>query len=338
MKAFLNASDMGFEKFRVGQLYTWLCKGVLEFEEMKNIPQKLIDYLKENAYIAYPQIECKYVSKIDSTRKYLFKLHDGQCIESVVMKYNHGNTICISTQAGCRMGCAFCASTLGGKERDLTASEMTGQIYAAQRDMGERISNVVMMGIGEPLDNYEQTVKFLSMVNNERGLGIGYRHISLSTCGIVPKIYELAQLDLPITLSISLHNPFQSEREKIMPVAKKYDVNALMDACRAYFNKTGRRISFEYAMIDGHNDTPRHAHEIIKLTKGIMAHINLIPVNEVKEKSFKKSSRANIERFTDILEKAHLTATVRRTLGADINASCGQLRKNHSDSLNNQNK
>ncbi len=326
---FLKSSGLEFEKFRATQLYTWLCKGAMSFEEMSNLPKKLIEFLKESAYISYPQTEQKYVSKIDGTRKYLFRLYDGQCIESVVMKYSHGNTICISTQAGCRMGCAFCASTIGGRARNLTASEMTGQIYAASRDIGERISNVVMMGIGEPLDNYQESVKFLSLVNNPDGLNIGYRHISLSTCGIVPKIKELAELDLPITLSISLHNPFQEEREKIMPVAKKYDISQLMEACREYYGKTGRRISFEYAMIDGQNDTPRHAHEIIKLTKGIMSHINLIPINPVEEKDFKKSSKENTEHFISILEKAHITATVRRKLGSDINASCGQLRKNH---------
>ena len=320
-------SGMKIEKFRAKQIFSWLTKGICSFEEMGNLPSALKKLLEEESYLSLPGIKKKLVSALDGTVKYLFELSDGECVESVFMKYNHGNTLCISTQAGCRMGCSFCASTIGGLARNLTPSEMTGQIIAAEKDTGERISNVVMMGIGEPLDNFDNSMKFLRLVNDKEGLNIGYRHISLSTSGIVPNIYLLAEENFPITLSVSLHSPIQELRESLMPVAKKYKLPDLIQACRDYIAKTGRRISFEYAMINGVNDTVEHAKTLSGLLRGMLAHVNLIPLNEVSEKEFTKSNSENIKKFVSILESAHITVTVRRKLGSDINASCGQLRK-----------
>lgn len=317
------------EKYRAKQVFAWLTKGVSSFSEMTNVSAPLREALDKECYIALPKVREKYISKIDGTMKYLFEMYDGECVESVFMRYNHGNTICISTQAGCRMGCSFCASTIAGLSRHLTASEILGQILAAEKDSGERISNIVMMGIGEPLDNYDNTLRFLRLVNLPEGRNIGYRHISLSTCGLADKIKMLAKEDMPITLSVSLHAPNQKMRAEMMPVAKKWSIDELIGACREYIGVTGRRISFEYAMIDGVNDTRECADELCRLLSGMLCHVNLIPLNNVAEKSYRKSSAKRIEEFTAYLEKRHITATVRRKLGSDINASCGQLRKQH---------
>lgn len=329
--AFLTEqSGVKFEKFRAKQIFSWLMKGVSDFSQMSNISAKQRQVLSEKCYIALPKIHKKFVSQIDGTVKYLFELYDGERIESVFMRYKHGNTICISTQAGCRMGCTFCASTLAGLSRHLTPSEMLGQILAAQNDTGERISNIVMMGIGEPLDNYDNSIKFLRLVNHPDGVNIGYRHISLSTCGVVPGIYKLAKENMPLTLSISLHAPTQEYRESIMPVARKWDINELIGACRDYIDVTGRRISFEYTMIDGVNDSEECAAKLVKLLSGMLCHVNLIPLNDVKERNFKKSNIKSIQNFAATLERNGITATVRRRLGSDINASCGQLRRDDS--------
>lgn len=328
LAALSEQSGVKIEKFRAAQIFSWLYKGADKFDDMTNVPAKIRTVLDEYTYIALPKIKTKLVSAIDGTIKYLFELHDGECVESVFMRYIHGNTLCISTQVGCRMGCSFCASTLGGLVRNLAPSEMLGQIIAASKDTGERVSNVVMMGIGEPLDNYENTLEFLRLVNLPEGLCIGHRHISLSTCGLCERIRDLADKNLQITLSVSLHAPDNETRRHLMPVARKYDIEELMSSCRYYAEKTGRRISFEYSMIHGENDTPECAAKLVSLLTGMLCHVNLIPLNSVKERSYTKSSKAAIEAFSKILEKAHITVTVRRRLGSDINASCGQLRRN----------
>ncbi len=320
-------SGVKFEKFRAKQIFSWLMKGASDFSEMSNISARQREVLCESCYIALPKIHTKYVSKLDGTVKYLFELYDGEYIESVFMRYKHGNTVCISTQVGCRMGCSFCASTLAGLSRNLTPSEMLGQILAAQKDTGERVSNIVMMGIGEPLDNYDNSIKFLRLVNDPDGINIGYRHISLSTCGVVPGIYKLAAEDMPITLSVSLHAPTQEYRESIMPVARKWSIDELLSACRDYIGTTGRRISFEYAMISGVNDSEECARTLAAALRGMLCHVNLIPLNDVKERNYKRSGTVTIEKFVRVLEKSGITATVRRRLGSDINASCGQLRR-----------
>lgn len=322
-----NLIEYNLPKFRVSQIIEWVRKGVNDFSEMTNLPLSLREKLSEKFYLAGVKIRRKLVSEIDGTVKYLFELTDGELIESVFMRYHHGNTVCISTQVGCLMGCKFCASGLNGKSRDLTASEMLSQIEAAARDNGERVSNVVMMGMGEPLDNYDNSIRFLHLVGDERGLGIGMRHISLSTSGVVSGIYKLAEENLAITLSISLHAPTDELRNTIMPINKKWNVDTLISACRDYIKSTGRRISFEYAVIDGFNDSPEIATLLAKKLKGMLCHINLIPANPVKENDFKTPNRDKIERFQKKLESLGMTATIRRTLGADINASCGQLRR-----------
>lgn len=314
------------EKFRAKQIFSWLHGGACDFSEMTNLSKILREILDRECYIATPKINKKFVSKLDGTVKYLFELYDGECIESVFMRYKHGNTVCISSQAGCRMGCSFCASTIAGFTRNLTPSEILGQVLAATRDTGERISNIVMMGIGEPLDNFDNVVKFLRLVNDKDGLNIGYRHISLSTCGLVPQIRKLSELDIPLTLSISLHAPNQKAREALMPIARKYSVDELIGACRDYTRKGGRRISFEYTMIEGKNDSPEEARELAKLLSGMLCHVNLIPLNTVDGRDYRKSGKEAIENFVKILEKSGITATVRRRLGSDIDASCGQLR------------
>lgn len=319
-------SGMGEPAFRAGQVFKWLQSGVASFDMMTNIPNSLKEKLAEKAYIATAEIEKRYVSKLDGTVKYVFRLYDGQLIESVLMKYEHGYTLCISTQVGCNMGCKFCASGLFGKTRDLTASEMLSQITAAQADNGIRISNIVMMGMGEPLDNFDNCTAFLRLVSDKDGLNIGLRHISLSTCGIVSGIDRLGELNLPITLSVSLHSPFDDIRSGIMPINKRWNIDSLMAACRRYQSITTRRISFEYALISGVNDSIECAKELARITKGIMCHINLIPANRVSENSFVKPDRVNISEFKNQLTNLGLNATVRRTLGSDIDASCGQLR------------
>ncbi len=328
--------SLGEPKYRAKQLFSGMHKGVSP-DGMTNIGKATKQKLNDASYYYLPTIKRKLVSALDGTVKYLFLLSDGNCVESVVMKYNHGNTICVSSQVGCRMGCAFCASTIGGKVRDLRPSEILGQVLTAQNDMGERISNIVMMGIGEHLDNYGTVIKFLKLVNHENGMNIGYRHISLSTCGLVDKIAMLARENMPITLSISLHASNDEIRSSIMPVNKKWNISALLEACLKYYNSTGRRISFEYTLISGKNDSKKEALELAKLLNSKLRpkssrepfpiHVNLIPVNPVEENSFTASGKAALSEFAATLEKNGIRATVRRTLGADINASCGQLRR-----------
>lgn len=313
--------------YRAEQIFKWLSSGVESFDEMTNLSKSLRQKLDENCYIASVKIEKRLCSAIDGTVKYLYRLHDGEFIESVFMKYKHGYTVCISTQVGCRMGCSFCASGLDGLFRNLTASEMLSQVMMAGKDNGVRISNVVMMGMGEPLDNFDNSVKFLKLVSDENGLNIGLRHISLSTSGVVSGIYKLAEYNMPITLSISLHAPNDEIRSAMMKVNKKWNIEELLKACRDYQKVTGRRISFEYAMINGVNDSIKHADELAARIKGIMSHVNLIPVNPVKENDYQKANDKAIKAFIDRLESRGVVATVRRTLGADINASCGQLRR-----------
>lgn len=320
-------AGMGEKKFRAAQIYKWLHMGVKSYDEMTDISKQLREKLNECSYVSTLEIEEKYVSRIDGTVKYLFRLPDGNCIESVVMRYHHGLTICISSQVGCRMGCRFCASTIGGLFRSLTAGEILNQVIFAEKDMGERISNIVLMGIGEPLDNYDNVVKFLHNVNHEKGKNIGYRHITLSSCGVVPGIYKLADENLPITLTISLHAPNNTIRDTIMPVNHAYKIEELFKACRYYLEKTGRRLSFEYSLIHGVNDSAQNAEELARLVKPLHAHVNLIPVNKVEERDFKKGSRDEINAFRNRLEERGVNATIRRELGSDISASCGQLRK-----------
>ncbi|MEE1197688.1 MAG: 23S rRNA (adenine(2503)-C(2))-methyltransferase RlmN [Acutalibacteraceae bacterium] len=319
--------QFGEPSYRAEQIFKWLSSGVESFDEMTNLSKSLRQKLDENCYIASVKIEKRLCSAIDGTVKYLYKLHDGEFIESVFMKYKHGYTVCISTQVGCRMGCSFCASGLDGLFRNLTASEMLSQVMMAGKDNGVRISNVVMMGMGEPLDNFDNSVKFLKLVSDENGLNIGLRHISLSTSGVVSGIYKLAEYNMPITLSISLHAPNDEIRSAMMKVNKKWNIEELLKACRDYQKVTGRRISFEYAMINGVNDSIKHADELAARIKGIMSHVNLIPVNPVKENDYQKANDKAIKAFIDRLESRGVVATVRRTLGADINASCGQLRR-----------
>lgn len=320
--------SLGEPKFRATQVWGWLMKGA-DFSEMKNVPAALRAKLEENAFIASAKIARRLVST-DGTIKYLYELHDGEKIESVFMRYKHGNTICISTEAGCAMGCAFCASTLKGLSRRLLPSEMLSQIISTEKDTGERISGIVLMGIGEPLDNYDNVLKFLRLVGSPDGLNIGYRHISLSTCGLVDRIYRLAEEDLAITLSISLHAPDDETRSSLMPVNKRWNIEQLLTACRAYFEKTGRRISFEYTLVRGKNDgvseANRLADVLYRYCAGMPLHVNLIPVNSVEERGFLPSEKSGIEAFVKTLEGRHIVATVRRTLGSDIDASCGQLR------------
>ena len=324
--------SLGEPKFRAKQVFPRLAEGT-PLSEMTNLPKKLRERLEEETLDTLPRVEAKFTSKIDGTIKYLFRLHDGECVESVFMRYKHGNTLCISSQVGCRMGCRFCASTIGGKVRDLLPSELLGQVIAASRDTGERVSNIVMMGIGEPLDNFDNVVKFLKLVNLPGGLNIGYRHISLSTCGVVTGIDKLADVDIPITLSISLHAATDEKRSAIMPVNNKWKIKDLLEACVRYYKRTGRRISFEYTLISGKNDTPSDAEELAQLLnsyfKPINApiHVNLIRVNEVKETGFKQGSTEQANAFAALLEKRGITATVRRRLGSDVNAACGQLRR-----------
>ena len=316
---------MGQPAFRGKQVFTWLHKGVTSFDEMTNLPKDLRDRLKTEFILTVPKAARKQVSKQDGTIKYLWELADGNCIESVLMRYHHGNTVCISSQVGCRMGCAFCASTIAGKVRDLTPAEMLDQVLFTQLDSGLEISNIVLMGIGEPMDNLDTVLRFLELVNHPDGMNIGMRHISLSTCGVIPGIRRLADLGLQLTLSVSLHAPDSETRSKIMPVNRAYDVDELFAACHDYFKKTGRRISFEYAMIDGVNDQDWQADLIAAKLKGMPGHVNLIPLKDVVGSPFKPSKR--IAAFQKRLETHGITATVRRSLGGDIDASCGQLRR-----------
>ena len=319
------AVTLGEKAFRGRQIFSFLAAGK-SIDEMTSLSLDLRRKLREVADDTVAVIERKQVSASDGTVKYLYRFSDGELVESVLLRYKHGNSVCISTQAGCRMGCSFCASTINGFRRNLTAGEILEQVIRTQYDSGLKISNIVLMGIGEPLDNFDNVIKFLRLVNDERGMYTGMRHISLSTCGLVDRIYDLADLELQVTLSVSLHATNQKTREAIMPIAKRFDFDTLMKACVDYEKKTKRRISFEYSMIDGVNDSSEAAHELGNALKGTLAHINLIPLNHVDEKNYKKSNRANIENFKNILEKYKLSVTVRRSLGNDIEASCGQLR------------
>ena len=322
----------GYPKFRARQVIDWLKKGAVSADEMTNLPSDLKKYIQNYCYISVANIEKKFVSCYDKTVKYLFAFADGECVESVVMSYRHGFSICISTQVGCKMGCTFCATGKSGFSRSLTASEMLAQIEAAQRDLQVRISNVVLMGMGEPLDNFENVVRFLQLVTSEQSLNIGARHITLSTCGIVPRIYELARYHIPINLAVSLHAPNDAIRSRTMPVAKAYPMEELLRACRDYFAATGRRVTFEYALIDGVNDSDACARELAERLSGMGCHVNLIPVNNVEGTGYNKSSVKRQQSFVKILAGRGIAATIRRTLGSDINASCGQLRRNHINS------
>ena len=317
--------ELGEPAFRAKQVFTWLHRGVTSFEDMTNLSKPLREKLAERCFITAPTVARKQESRLDGTIKYLWELFDGNCIETVLMQYHHGNTVCISSQVGCRMGCAFCASTIAGKVRDLRPSEMLDQVLFTQLDSGREVSNIVLMGIGEPLDNMENVLRFLELVNHPDGMNIGMRHISLSTCGVVPGIDALAEKELQLTLSVSLHAPDSETRSRIMPVNRAYDVELLFDACHRYFQRTGRRISFEYAMIDGVNDNDWQADLIAKKLRGMPGHVNLIPLNDVVESPYKPSRR--IAAFQKRLESHGVTATVRRSLGGDIDASCGQLRR-----------
>lgn len=321
--------SMGEKKFRADQIFEWLhVKRVQEFSKMTNISAQFRNKFEEKFCIKSLFIVKKLESVRDNTVKYLYRLPDGNHVETVLMEYNHGNTVCVSTQVGCKMGCRFCASTIAGYKRDLAPSEMLLQIYTAEKDSGRKIGGAVLMGIGEPLDNFDNVVCFLKLLSCEKGMNLSLRHVSLSTCGLVPKIYELAKLDLGLTLSISLHAPDNKARSEIMPVNDRYDINELIKACKDYFKATGRRISFEYALINGHNDSREDAGKLAKLLGGFVCHVNIIPVNKIKERDF-TSDRKSAQRFREYLEQLGINATVRRTLGADIDAACGQLRREY---------
>ena len=322
--------ELGQPAFRGKQVYTWLHKGVRSYEEMTNLPKGLRDALSEKYPICPPEVVRKQESKKDGTIKYLWKLSDGNCVETVLMRYNYGNTVCISTEVGCAMGCAFCASTIGGLIRRLEPYEMLDEVLFTQIDSGLPVSRVVLMGIGEPLDNFDNVMRFLELVNSEDGMNISMRHISLSTCGLIPKIDKLAEKKLQISLAISLHGPNNEIRSKVMPVNKAYPIEDLLNCCRRYYDATSRRIHFEYAMIDGVNDSEENAKELLRRLRGLPAHFNLIPLNHVEESPLKPSSKTAVARFQKILEDGGITATVRRTLGSDIDASCGQLRRKYT--------
>lgn len=322
-------ASLGEKKFRAAQVFDWLhVKRADDFDEMTNISLSLRTKLSESFYINRLNIVRKLESSVDNTVKYLYELSDGNHIETVLMDYKHGNSLCISTQVGCKMGCRFCASTIAGFKRDLLPSEMLGQIYGAERDSGRKVESLVLMGIGEPLDNYENVVRFLKLLSCPEGKNLSLRHVSLSTCGLVDRIYDLAEYKFGLTLSVSLHASDNERRSEIMPVNNRYDIGELLRACRHYIDKTGRRISFEYAVISGVNDSEADAQALAKLLKGINCHVNLIPVNEIKERDF-RSDRRSVQKFMERLEKCGLNVTVRRTLGSDINAACGQLRREY---------
>ena len=322
----------GFPKFRGKQLYDWMHVKLVEgYEEMTNIPKQLKDFLSENTFFASLKPARVQVSKEDGTAKYLFELYDGNYIESVLMHYKHGNSVCISSQAGCRMGCRFCASTLDGLARSLEPSEMLDQIYRIQKSTGERVTNVVVMGSGEPFDNFDNFVRFEKLLTDENGLNISARNLTVSTCGLVPKIYELADMKLQITLAISLHAPNDDMRKKLMPIANKYSIKEIMDACRYYIEKTGRRVTFEYSLVKGENDSLECAEQLISLVKDLNCHINLIPVNPIKERDYRQTELADINKFKNRLEKNKINVTIRREMGRDIDGACGQLRKRYSD-------
>ena len=323
--------QMGEPQFRAKQVYTWLHRGARSFDEMTNLSKPLRERLAQSFSLTVPEAVRKQESALDGTVKYLWRLSDGNCVETVLMRYHHGNTVCISSEVGCPMGCAFCASTIGGLVRRLSAAEMVDEVLFTQLDSGLEISNIVLMGIGEPLDNYDTVLRFLELINSPEGMNIGMRHISLSTCGIVPRILELAESRLQLTLSVSLHAPDDETRSRIMPVNRRWPVDELLAACREYFRLTGRRISFEYAMIRGVNDSAETARLLIKKLEGLPAHVNLIPLNNVDESPLKPSDRQTVMQFQKLLESHGVPCTVRRTLGSDIDASCGQLRRKYRE-------
>lgn len=326
--------EKGYPAFRAKQMYQWMHqKFVSSVEEMTNLPKNLKEDMTKDGFISIKE-ETRQVSAKDGTIKFLYKLYDGQMIETVFMKYNYGNSICISSQAGCRMGCRFCASTIGGLVRNLTASEMLEQVYATMRLTGERISNIVVMGTGEPLDNYDNLIRFIKIISDENGYNISQRGITVSSCGIVPKIYELAEENLSITFALSLHAPTDEERKELMPIAYQYTLEETINACKAYFEKTGRRVTFEYSLVKGKNDSENQALKLAKLLKGINCHVNLIPVNPIDERDFKRSDEDSVEKFKLTLEKKSINGTIRRSVGSDIDAACGQLRRKHA--VNNQ--
>lgn len=327
LKEFLKS--IGEKPFRGSQIFSWIYKGAKTFDDMKNIPKSLREKLEEVSYIGNIKQELVLESKIDKCKKYLFELNDGNIVETVMMDYGDRVTVCISNQVGCRMGCKFCASTLEGLIRNLEPWEILDQIMKVQEDVNKRVSNLVLMGSGEPLDNFENTKKFFKIVNEKNGLNIGYRHITLSTCGVVPKMYDFADLQLPINLAVSLHSPFDEERKKIMPVANAYKIDDIIKACNYYINKTNRRVTFEYSLIKGVNDSKKEAEELIKLLKGMLCHVNLIPINKVEERDFERPDKTYIYKFRDILEKNNIPATVRISMGSDIGGACGQLRRKH---------
>lgn len=322
---------VGQPAFRAKQIYQWFhVKLAGSIEEMTNLPKSLRELMDEQKIYGV-NVVTRLESKEDGTNKFLFRLHDGNVIESVLMRYKHGNSVCISSQVGCRMGCRFCASTIGGLVRNLTASEMLSQIYEIQEISGERISNVVVMGTGEPLDNFDNLVRFIKMLTDENGLNISQRNITVSSCGLVPEIKRLADLDLTITFALSLHAPNDADRRELMPIANRYSIEEVLDACRYYFDKTGRRITFEYSLVKGQNDSPEKARELAALIKGMNCHVNLIPVNPIKERSFERADNTSIENFRKVLESRQITVTVRRSMGRDIDAACGQLRRKYEE-------
>lgn len=322
--------SLGYPKFRAKQIYDWFhVKLIRNMEEMSNIPKDIKEKIRED-FVVLEVVE-RFESKVDGTNKFVFRLQDGNVIESVFMPYKHGNSVCISSQAGCRMGCRFCASTLMGLERNLTASEMLDQIYAISRITGERVSNVVVMGTGEPLDNYDNLLQFIHLLTNEDGLNISQRNITVSSCGIVPQIYRLADEQLSITFAVSLHAPNDEKRKALMPIANKYSIEELLEACRYYFNKTNRRITFEYSLVAGENDQKEDAKQLSALLKGFPCHVNLIPVNPIKERDYQRSDQNSVQKFKTLLEKNAMKVTIRRGMGKDIDAACGQLRKTYID-------
>ena len=326
--------SIGEKKFRAAQLYSWMHeKLACSYDEMTNISDKLKKVLNENTLYTCLEPVRVQESQIDGTKKYLFRLYDGNLIESVFMRYHHGNSVCISSQVGCKMGCRFCASTLNGCVRNLEPSEMLDQIYRIQSLTGERVSNIVIMGSGEPMDNYDNVVKFLGLINSDKGLNISQRNITVSTCGLVPRIKQLAELKLQITLAISLHAPNDELRKTMMPIAYTYSIEQIMDACRYYLSQTARRISFEYSLVKGVNDSPECARQLIKLVHGMNCHINLIPVNPIKERDYEQSEKNSIHNFKEILEKAGVNVTIRREMGRDIDGAGGQLRQNHIEGM-----